>query len=192
MTIKELLASVGLEITQEQETKLNAEFPKSFKPADVYNADVKKHKDAAEEAQRQLGEANKTIDGFKAMDIDGVKKAADEWKVKAETAEKDAAAKIAEMQFDGFLNGAVTNSKGKNAKAIRALLDVDSLKSSKNQEADITAALETLKKDNGYLFETDQQLPPPGAPGAGSSPAPSYQATPEMNAIRAAAGLKTQ
>jgi len=115
----------------------------------------------------QLTEANTTIEGFKKLDIEGIKKAADDWKTKAEKAEADAAAKIAEMQFDGLLSSTVTAVKGKNAKAIRALLDVDTLKTSKNQEADIKAALEGLKKENAYLFEAEQVPPPPGAPGAG-------------------------
>ena len=48
-----------------------------------------------------------------------------------------------------------------------ALLDLDALKGSKNQEADIKSALEGLKKDNGYLFE-DAQTPPPYAAGTGT------------------------
>lgn len=115
----------------------------------------------------QLTEAGKTIEGFKAMDVDGIKKAADDWKKKAEDAEKDAAAKIADMEFSGLLSTAITGAKGKNAKAISALLDVDTLKSSKNQEVDIKAALDTLKKDNDYLFESDQ-TPAPYAGGTGT------------------------
>lgn len=107
----------------------------------------------------QLAEANTKLAGYDP-----------EWKAKAEQAEKDAAAKIADMQFDGLLTGAVSAAKGKNAKAIRALLDVDALKASKNQEADIKTALEALAKDNGYLFDTEPVPPPPGAPGAGKSP----------------------
>ena len=47
------------------------------------------------------------------------------------------------------------------------MLDVDTLKGSKNQEADIKAALESLKKDSGYLFD-DGQIPPPYAGGTGT------------------------
>lgn len=169
MTIKEFLTSIGVTPTAEQETKLDAEFPKAFKPAEIYNTDVKKHKEAAETLQGQLAEANATIEGFKKLDIDGIKKAADEWKVKAETAEREAAAKIADLQFDGLLSGAITGAKGKNVKAVRALLDVDTLKASKNQETDIKAALEALKKGNEYLFDTEQ-APPPYAPGPGKDP----------------------
>lgn len=137
--------------------------------------------------KQQLTDANKAIEGFKAMDVDGVKKAADEWKAKFEQAEKDHAAKLADMEFDGLLSGAVTSAKGKNAKAIRALLDVDALKGSKNQSEDIKTALEALKKDSGYR-DADAA---PYAPGTGKTP-PTTKYTPEEAAIRSAAGLKIE
>lgn len=64
------------------------------------------------------------------------------------------------MAFDGRIRDAITAAKGRNAKAIAALLDVDALRASKNQETDIRAALEALKKDNGYLFESETPPPP--------------------------------
>ena len=133
--------------------------------------------------KQQLTDANKAIEGFKALDVDGVKKAADEWKAKYEQAEKDHAAKLADMEFDGLLSGAVSAAKGKNAKAIRALLDMDALKASKNQSEDIKTALEALKKDSGYLFD-DEQTPPPYAAGTGKQTA-TTKYSPEENAIRA-------
>lgn len=120
-----------------------------------------------ESIKEQLTAANKQIEEFKGMDIDGVKKAAEEWKAKAEQAEKDAAQRIADMEFDNVLKDAITAAKGKNAKAISALLDVSALKQSKNQADDIKSALEALQKENGYLFG-EVQTPPPYAPGAGS------------------------
>lgn len=138
--------------------------------------------------KEQLAAANKTIEDFKSMDIDGVKRAADEWKAKAEQAERDAAARIADMEFDGDLKDAITACKGRNAKAIRALLDVDALKASKNRAEDIQKALDGLKKESGYLFETDP-TPPPYAPGTGTHGL--IGGDPEVAAIRRAAGLKT-
>lgn len=120
----------------------------------------------------QLSEAGKTIDGFKAMDIDGIKRSAEEYKQKAEQAERDAAAKIADMQFQSALDSAITSAKGKNAKAVMALLDMDALRASKDQNADIGKALESIKKDNGYLFD-DTQPPPPYAAGTGAGATPS-------------------
>lgn len=177
----EFLKELGLE--QEVIDKIMGENGKDVEAAKAKFSDY-------DTVKNQLAEANKTIEGFKAMDIDGIKKAADEWKQKAEQAEKDAAAKIADMEFNGLLSAAITGAKGKNAKAISALLDMDTLKGSKNQEADLKTALETLQKENSYLFDAEQ-TPPPYAPGPGAQQQ-TNKYTPEVAAIRAAAGLKNE
>ena len=134
----------------------------------------------------QLEEAQKTIKGFESQDIEGVLRSAREWEDKYNQAIKDHEAKLADMAFDQTLDGAITAAKGRNAKAIKALLDVDSLKGSKNQEADIKAALEGLQKDSGYLFGTEE-TPPHYAPGTGTG---AYQGTGGSHAtLRAAMGL---
>lgn len=150
---------------------------------------IEKHKSAAETTKEQLAtvtaqltEANQQIETFKSMDIEGVKKAAEEWKSKAEQAKQEADAKMEAMRFDGLVTSAIGAAKGKNAKAIKALLDMDTLKASKNQAEDVKTALEAVKKDNDYLFEGSKPVPQfssstPGAPAA------------YMDAIRAAAGL---
>ena len=91
---------------------------------------------------------------------------------------------LADLAFDGTLKEAITAVRRRNAKAIRALLDVDALKASKDQSANIKAALEGLKKENGYLFESGE-TPPPYAFGTGTGGRPGSG----MDAIRAAAGL---
>ena len=51
-----------------------------------------------------------------------------------------------------------TTIKGRNAKAIRALLDVDTLKASKNQKDDVAAAIKALTEaeDSRMLFGEDE------------------------------------
>ena len=95
--------------------------------------------------------------------------------------------KLDDMAFDGILKDAITAAKGKNVRAITALLDVESLRSSKDQSKAIEAALEGIKQENDYLF--DAPTPPPYAPGAGTQHISGKYSAAEM-AIRAAAGLK--
>ena len=117
----------------------------------------------------QLAEAQKTIKGFQdqGADIEAVRKSAKDWEEKYNQAIADHNQKMADMAFDHALESAITGANGKSVKAIRALLDVDTLKGSENQEADIKAALEGLKKDSGYLFD-DGQTPPPYAANTGT------------------------
>ena len=117
----------------------------------------------------QLATAQETIKGFENQDIEGVRKSAKEWEDKYNQAIKDHNTKLADMEFDGELKDAIAAAKGKSEKAIRALLDIDTLKASKNRAVDIKTALGNLQKDSGFLFETEQ-VPPPYAPNTGKDP----------------------
>ena len=145
-----------------------------------------------ETLKTQLSEAQRTIQGFQAQgqDMESVRKSARDWEDKYNQALANHQKEMANLTFKGVLKDAITAAKGRNVKAITALLDVDALKDSKNQTEDIKAALEGLKKDCGYLFE-GEQTPPPYSAGTGShSFAGKYD--PETAAIRVAAGLKNE
>ena len=93
----------------------------------LHGKDLEKFKTASETAKTeietfktQLTEANKQIEGFKGMDVEGVKKSADEWKTKFEQSQADAIAQLAQIKFDHALESALTGAKAKNAKAVRA------------------------------------------------------------------------
>ena len=88
------------------------------------------------------------------------------WEEKYNRAVEDHKQEIACMAFEKALGEGIVKAKGRNAKAIAALLDVDTLKESEDQTQAIEAALETLKKENRYLFDGD--VPPPYARGTGA------------------------
>lgn len=70
------------------------------------------------------------------------------------TIKKEYDDKIADRDFNDILKDSIATAKGKNAKAITALLDTDALKASKNQKEDIAAALKALTEaeDSKMLF----------------------------------------
>jgi len=121
--------------------------------------------------QNQVKEAGVTIDGFKNMDVESVKKSADEWKLKAEQAGIDAKEQIgkirtdgekqvSDLKFDHAVEGALLKAKAKNPKAVRALLKTENLKL--NEDGTLLGLDEQLKgivAENDYLFETDEDTP---------------------------------
>lgn len=117
----------------------------------------------------QLRTAQEGLKAFEGVDVANLQGEITKLKGQLSDKDKEWQAKLDDMAFDGLLKEAIQTAKGRNDKAIRALLDVDTLKSSKNQAEDIKAALATLKKDSGYLFD-DGSNPPPYAPGAGNGP----------------------
>lgn len=161
----------------------------------INGKDIEKHKSDIEAAQAelktitdQLTEANKTIEGFKALKVEDIQQSADEYKAKFEQAQKDAAAQVASLKFDHALDGALTGAKAKNAKAVKALLEMDNLKLN---EADgsiigLDDQLTKIKESNDYLFE-DSEPTPRIVTGANNNTQIRGDAV--VNAARKAAGL---
>ncbi len=121
--------------------------------------------------KQQLTEAQQALEKFKDVDVEDlhtqIKKLQTDLKDKDEEWQK----KVDAQAFEARVKDAITAAKGKNPKAIAALLDLDALKASKNQDADLTAALEALKKESGYLFD-GEPTPPPYAGGTGRTQIP--------------------
>jgi len=162
----------------------------------LHGQDIEKHKAAVATAQaeidglkKQLEEANAAIESFKQLDVDAIKAAADEWKAKAEQAQKDAQAQIQQLKFEHALDQALAGAKAKNVKAVRALLQMDALKLN---EADgsivgLKEQLEKLQSEADYLFESDQPAPKVVAGGNNQSV---MNTDPFIAAFKRGAGLK--
>jgi hypothetical protein len=134
----------------------------------MHGADIETHKTKVtdltkqlETAQGQLTEANKQIEGFKGMDIEGVKKSADEWKTKFEQAQTEAQAQLAQVKFDHALESALTGAKVKNVKTITPLLSMDTLKDAKGEllTERLAEQLTKIKAENEYLFADEKPIP---------------------------------
>lgn len=100
-------------------------------------------------------------------DIQTHKQAAQQWEEKYNQAVADHSQQLARLEFDGMIKETVNASRGRNLKAITALLDMDALRQSQDPKAAIREAVEQLKKENGYLFDSDP-TPPPYARGTGT------------------------
>jgi len=102
----------------------------------------------------QVAEANTAIEGFKALDVDGIKAAADDYKTKYEKAQTDAVAQLAAVKFQHALESALSGAKAKNAKAVQALLSTEALKDANGEfiAERFTEQLTKIKSENDYLF----------------------------------------
>ena len=101
----------------------------------------------------QLQTAQATLKGMEGVDVAGMQQKISELTTQLGDKDGEIAKIKADYAFDTALKAAIRAANGRNEKAITALLDVEVLKSSKNQEADIKTALDNIKKDNDYLFQ---------------------------------------
>ena len=133
-------------LTKEQETKLLEKFNVEL--------DAEKQKTTAmteerDRLQTQLTEATKSLKAFDGVDVNDLNAQIKALQQKLETQATDFA-------FDGKLSQVLRKYGAKNEKAARALLDVEALKASKNQDADLEAAMKALQSSDGYLFTTGE------------------------------------
>ena len=105
-------------------------------------------------------------DALKASEADAAKQWEERLNQQVDTHRRE----MSDLIFSHNLEKAILSAKGRNAKAITALLDIETLKTSENQTQAIEEALENLKKDCRYLFEGD--VPPPYARGTGAYSGP--------------------
>lgn len=130
------------------------------KSIEAHKAQLTEAEKQVQTMQGQLEEANKAIEGFKELDVDGIKAAADDWKAKAEQAQQEAQAEIVKLKFDHALDGALAEAKARNPKAVKALLNFENLKLAEDGKiVDLDDQLKAIKADNDYLFESDQPTP---------------------------------
>lgn len=85
-------------------------------------------------------------------DVNREKTAAEQYEAELAKLKGDMQAQAEGFAFDNALNTAILGAKGRSVKAVRALLDLDALKGSKDRSTDISKALEEAAKANPWAF----------------------------------------
>ena len=92
------------------------------------------------------------LQAFAGVDIEALRGEVETLKKDMAAKEADFQSQLADRDFQSLLMAGITEAKGKNPKAIAALLDIDALKASKNQKEDTAAAIKALAESDAYLF----------------------------------------
>ncbi|HHU82572.1 MAG TPA: hypothetical protein GXZ26_06175, partial [Firmicutes bacterium] len=162
--LKELLKKAGIEEGKLEGTiaDINKELPKYFIPKDKYNeaaeakkkleADIQERDKQLEQLKNAAGNSEELKAQIEQLQAEN-QKAAEEWQ-----------AKMAQMQLDFAIEKALTTAKAKNAKAVKALLDMEKVKLDGEQLLGLDEQLKELQKSDAYLFGE------PGRVGGGTNP----------------------
>lgn len=147
---EQILSDAGVELTDEQKTAISKEMGENYKTV----ADWQKQHDKVQTLETTLKETQDKLKAFDGVDAAALNQEIANLKADLEKKDADYQNQIADRDFQDMLKDAIASAKGKNVKAITALLDVDVLKASKNQKEDIAAALKTLAgaEDSKMLF----------------------------------------
>ena len=120
--------------------------------------------------KEQLETAKDSLKNFEGVNVQDMQAKITQLTADLTQKDKEYQDKIADMEFQSEIDKAVNASKARNATAVKALLNLDELKASKNQTEDIKKALEKVKADNDFLFASDEPVQNPVAPTTGKLP----------------------
>ena len=151
--IIDICKDFGLEIPAEKHAEFNKAVAENYKTVAEHEKKVNRLTDDLAAEKKRADDAVETLKGFEGKDFDAITKDRDKWKKDYEDAMAAHQKEQEDREFNSVLETSITDAKGKNAKAIMALLDLDKLRGSKNQEKDIKAALDAMRTENGYLFD---------------------------------------
>lgn len=182
---EEILSENGVTLTDEQKTAIGKAIGENYKPI----ADWQKQVDKVQNLNDQLTTTKEALKKFDGVDADALNQRIKDLEKDLETKDSEYQAQIADRDFQDLLKESIATAKGRNAKAITALLDIDALKASKNQKEDVAAALKALTEaeDSKMLFgEPEQQNIGSGNPIGTVTKVGNSD---DMAAMRAAMGL---
>ena len=155
--IFEIMKEYGLEVPDDKKKDFEKAVLENYKTATDYDNQTKKLEtaDATIKANdTAIADLKKQLEGSKDVDVTALNQRITDLESEKENIKKEYDDKIADRDFNDILKDSIAAVKGKNAKAITALLDVETLKASKNQKEDVAAALKALTEaeDSKMLF----------------------------------------
>ena len=106
-------------------------------------------------------------------DVEALNKLVEQLQLSNKELETNHKQEMDRLQFDFALEGALNSAKSKNNKALKALLDMNSIKYQEGKFEGLQEQIEALQKDASYLFDLDttpQNTGGLGNFGRGNSP----------------------
>ncbi len=150
--IHKILKDFGLEVPEDKK----ADFDKAWKENYRTKTEYEKATSQRDEYKSSLDTVSGKLKEFEGVDVEDLKGQIATLQNDLKKKDDEYAAKEAERTFNDTLDKAITAAGGRNPKAIRGMLDLESLKGSKDQTEDIKKALDAVKESDAYLFGSDE------------------------------------
>ena len=165
--LKELLKKAGIpeDKLDSTITDINKELPKHFIPKGKYNEVA----EAKKKLETDIQERDKQLEQLKnaAGNSEELKAQIEQLQAENQKAAEEWQAKMAQMQLDFAIEKALATAKAKNAKAVKALLDMEKVKLDGETLIGLDEQLKALQQSDPYLFGESGKVGggtnPPGA-----------------------------
>ena len=158
-----ILKKLGIDVPEDKVEALNKEVAANYKTIAEFDKRVNKAEEERDSFKNQLQTATDTLKGFDGVNVDELKKQITDWKTKAEAAENDFKAKIAEREFSDALTAELGNYKFSSEAAknyVASIVKGKGLKVDGGKILGLTDVMNDIKaKDASAFAEEDDSQP---------------------------------
>lgn len=162
INIHEILKKFELEIPEDKKADFDKEVAANYKTVVEFDKKLGKAETERDNYKAQLDTANETLKSFEGVDLDTINRQLDDYKKKAEDAERDYQAKIADRDFNDALKLEMEQYKFSSDAARRAVMSEIKEKGLKLENGKILGfndLMSTIKERDGSAF-IDEDNPP--------------------------------
>nr|DAO98082.1 MAG TPA: minor structural protein [Caudoviricetes sp.] len=135
------------------------------KDIEKFKTENETNKTELKSVKEQLKSANETIESYKNMNIEDIKKSADDYKAKFEQSENERKSEIEKLKLTHAIDNALTKAGAKNLNAVKATLDLSNVKLDGDKLLGFDDFLKNSKEQDGYLYDDVQQSQGTGSTG---------------------------
>ena len=135
------------------------------KDIEKFKTENETNKTELKSVKEQLKSANETIESYKNMNIEDIKKSADDYKAKFEQSENERKSEIEKLKLSHAIDNALTKAGAKNLNAVKATLDLSNVKLDGDKLLGFDDLLKNSKEQDGYLYDDAQQSQGTGSTG---------------------------
>lgn len=131
------------------------EYKAKAEQADSLQGQIDDYKEQINERDEQLEELSEKAEGNEDLTAQ-----IEELKQQNEQTAKEYEVKLSEQEFNHKLETTLSSEKVRNAKAVKALLDLDIIKLEDGELKGLNEQLESLQESDSYLFEQEKETEP--------------------------------
>lgn len=152
--IFEIMKEFGIEVPEDRQKDFEKKVLENYKTASDYDVQAKK----LEAAEGKVQTLTDSLGKFKDVDVDRLNGDIEKLRKKLEDKDRELADQLAERDFMDVVRESIHAAKGKHTEKIIRLLDIETLKASKNQKDDIAAAVRAMAEDDVTkgMFQTGE------------------------------------
>lgn len=156
---REFLEGLGLE--KETIDKVMAEHGRTLNDTKAKAEQVDGLESQINDYKQQLDDRDNQLDQLKKVDAKGLQAEIERLQQENKDTKSDFQAKLDKQSFDFTLERALVGANVRNPKAVKALLDTESIKLDGDKLLNLDDQLTALKESDGYLFKEEQQKQAP-------------------------------